>query len=153
MQTNAFQTFRASIIQIGLHGSTLIREDGMSDVVPDVSAMNQPFWLKPGYIGSHHFTAVALRLEKTGSHENTEDPQSADSSSQGNHDTESMDTHDASDSSAVKQKITRTGSLTQDEIATEAASMAYKIISSTLYRSRHASKLQLFHDLTYLFIG
>ena len=58
-----------------------------------------------------------------------------------------------SSQSSNKPKQNRSGPLTKSEIATEGGAMVYRIITSLLYRSRAASKIQLFHDLTYLFIG
>ena len=58
-----------------------------------------------------------------------------------------------SSTSNGKQKVSRTGPLTQEEIATEAAAMVYRIITSTLSRSRQASKLQLYNDVLHLFVS
>ena len=52
-----------------------------------------------------------------------------------------------------KQKCTRTGPISQDEIAIEASCLVYKIITSVLHRSRVATKIELFQSMLYLFTG
>ena len=85
-------------------------------------------------------------------HESPDEPQGGDASSQTLGDSESMDMPESTNSSSTTHKITRTGPLTQNEIATEASAMVYKTITSTLYHSRDASKLQSFQNMTYLFV-
>ena len=72
-------------------------------------------------------------------------------------DNESSDTTDqgmGNDSSqSGTRKPNRIGPLTRNEIANESASMLYRITTSMLSRSRNASKLQIFHDLSYLFVS
>ena len=151
MQSNTFRTFRADKNLNGVLDTSFVVDDGTTTVGPSVTAMRQPFWLQPGYVSSDHCTAVANKQEKRACAEVVDDV-SAGSSSQANGDSDSVGPQDSTHSSG-KPKPNRTGPLTQDEIATEAAAMVYRIITSTLYRSRVASKIQLFHDVMYLFIG
>lgn len=120
--------------------------------MPPVSAMEQPFWLKPGYVLNHHCLSAAKKQEKGSGTDSSEDPQTSGDMSQANVDSDTTDTHDSNHSNS-KPKVNRSGPLTHDEIATEAASILYRVITALLYRSRAASKVQLFHDLTYLFSG
>lgn len=153
MQSNSFQTFKAKRTQGENHGVTSITDNEISTVNPNVSAIDQPFYLEPGYVLREHCSTAAKKLENRGEKEAVDESQSGDTSSQALDDDESTDMQESTNSSSTKQKATKTGPLTQTEIATEAAAMVYRIITATLYRSRPASKLQLFHDVTYLFIG
>ncbi len=155
MQSNAFNTFKLDTSNGALDPINTIEES--STVGPSVSAMRQPFWLKRGYVLSNHCRNAANKLEKGGHNDGrvndgNDETQLPTDSSQTNGDAESLDINDSSQSNG-KTKVIRSGPLTQDEISTEAAKMVYQIITSTLYRSRHASKVQLFHDVLYIFTG
>ncbi len=152
MQKNAFNTFRTDKIQNGAFDPNNIMEEEASTVGPSLSAILQPFWLKPGYVLSDHCTTAANKLERRGLSDSADDINHVGDSSQTHGDTQSIDMQEFSQSSG-KQKLSRTGPLTQDEIATEAAGMVYKIITGTLYRSRYASKQQIYHDVLYVFSG
>ena len=152
MQTNAFNTFKEENIQSGVLDSISGTEEKSSTIGSSVSAMLQPFWLQPGYVLSEHCTLVAKKQEKRGGTEVIDDSQQVGESSQTNVESDCTDIPESSNSSG-KQKAARTGPLTQDEIASEAALMVYKVITSILTRSRYASRIQLFHDLMYIFVG
>lgn len=152
MQNNSFNIFQKDKMRTGVLDDFSTREEDTATTVPSVSAMLQPFWLKPGYILSDHCIYAANKQEKRGGTDAYDESQPSVDTSQTVGDSESLDMQDSSQSSG-KPKVSRSGPLTHDEIATEAASMLYKIITSMLYRSRAASKVQLFHDVTYLFTG
>ncbi len=152
MQNNSFHIFRNEGTEpLVLEPSNATVNEAVT-VIPSVCAMTQPFWLKPGYVLSHHCVSAAKKQEKRSGSDNSDEPQSSGDVPQANVESESTDALDSSQSSA-KPSVNRSGPLTQDEIATEASCMLYKIITSVLYRSRAASKVQLFHDVTYLFSG
>ena len=50
-----------------------------------------------------------------------------------------------------KTKGAKTVEITRHDIACEAASMVYRIITNVLHRCRDAAKLQMFHEVLYLF--
>ena len=118
--------------------------------MPTTSAILQPFWLKPGYINESHRVYAANKLEKRSVAENADDANESGDTSQSNGDNESVDFLESSQSSG-KPKVSRTGPVTRDEIANEAATMLYKRLTSVLHRSRVAAKVQLFHDIMYVF--
>lgn len=154
MQENSFNTFqRDSDQSTELEPLPTADAQESSTVSPSVSAMRQPFYLKAGYITGDHCTSVANKQDKRRVNE-TEDNEQTDGDfpPQVSGDNESTDNIESSQSSG-KAKVSRNGPLTRDEIATEAASMVYRIGTSVFYRSRQCSKLQLFHDVTYLFTG
>lgn len=151
MQKNSFGTFRPEGKAGGL-GTITIIDDERSTVVPGLQRGVQPFWLKPGYVTSEHCMTAANKQEKRGATDTAEETQNTNESSQTQGDVHAIDMQDSSQPTG-KQKLSRTGPLTQNEIGTEAAVMVYKIITGTLYRSRYATKLQLFHDVLYVFTG
>ena len=155
MQNNSFKTFRADPNKLGAFDSINLDEES-STVGPSLIAMIQPFWLRPGYITSEHCLTAARKLESRSATEKGDDTQDSGESSQLESETrgdeQSTDMLESSQSSG-KQKVSHTGPLTQDEIATEAAVMLYKIITATLTKSRNATKMQLFHDVLYIFTG
>ena len=63
------------------------------------------------------------------------------------------ESHDVLDSRQLssKAKTSRNGTLAHDEIATEAAAMLYRIITSFLYGYRQTIRSQLFLDVLYVF--
>lgn len=50
-------------------------------------------------------------------------------------------------------RLTVLASWQKNEIANEAASILYRLITAVLSKSRNFSKTQIFHDFTYLFVG
>lgn len=155
LQDNSFKTFRAESMLNGVRDPVESNEAEESSTVgvASLSAMTQPFWLRPGYISGDHCLQAAEKQEKRGGDETGEDSQTGgELVSHASGDAESLDIPESSQSSG-KQKGARTGPINRTEIAVEAASMVYKIITAILYRSRLASKTQLFHDVTYLFTG
>jgi len=154
MQDNSFNTFRKDDIRTGVNEilDTVVAEES-STISPRLTAMIQPFWLRPGYVLAEHCVLAAKKQEKRAGSDITDEARTGiDGSSQQFADTDSQDMQESSQSSS-KTKATRSGPLTQDEIATEAACMVYKVITAVLYRSRASSKIQLFHDIMYLFTG
>lgn len=53
--------------------------------------------------------------------------------------------------SGRKEKGSKDGTVTRDVIALSAASMVYSLITSVLHKARDACRLQIFHDLFYVF--
>lgn len=91
MQSNAFQTFMPEPTQDGaVHMSTFGGEQS-STLLPSMSAILQPFWLKPGFILSKHCTTVAKKVEGGSVAEKGSLTQSTDSSTTSVADTEQMD--------------------------------------------------------------
>ena len=64
MQTNAFQTFRSEPIHDEVFDPNNNNQEQCSSISPSVSAMLQPFWLKPGYVLSQHCSRAAKKLER-----------------------------------------------------------------------------------------
>lgn len=150
MQDNCFQTFRPEGNENGaLQGLHASESAETSTVGPSLAAMKQPHYLKPGYILETHLVSAANKQEMWPRND-LADESNGSPDSQPCGENESTDMLDSSQSSG---KPKRSGSITKDEIATEAASMVYRIITSVLYRARNASKTQLFHDIGYLFTG
>lgn len=114
---------------------------------PSLIALLQPIWLKYGYVGSDNCISAARKQERSVVTDTVDESQSSiiDQGSQVHTETDSMGANDSSQSSG-KQKVSRSGPITKDEISTEAATMVYKIITSLLQKSRYASKIQLYHD-------
>ncbi len=154
MQSNTFRTFRADPLLFGEGGSVTAGEEETSTVSPRVPAMLRPFWLKPGYVLSEHCAEATKKQERKSAESGDENADTASiaDTSQGPCDSESTEMQESSNSSC-RQKQNRTGPLTRDEIATEAATLLYKTITSMLTKSRNAFKSQLFHDLSYLFVS
>lgn len=151
MQKNSFQTFTTNPLgQNAYLDPSHITEDETSVTTPNAMAMLQPFWLHPGYVMDVHCINAAKKLENRGGAEGSEDGNPNGELSQANADSEYIVTQDSSQSTG-KQKLSRSGPLTRDEIANAAAVMVYRRITSVLHRARAATKVQLFHDLTYLF--
>ena len=150
MQNNSFNTFSKSN---DLLGDAPENENGLEDhtsnLVPSSSAMVQPFWLKPGYISGDHCLSASKKLEKRKGSDVDDDSQSNCDLSQTNDDTESTEVPDSTNSSG--KKVSRSGPLTREEIATEAACMLYRKFTPLLNRCRAASRVQLFHDVMYIF--
>lgn len=154
MQENSFDTFQRDLTQSDVTGpSPAVDAQESSTVAPSMSTMRQPFYLKAGYITGDHCVLATDKKENRGFSETEDDEHSSgDFPPQARADNESTDMIESSQSSG-KAKVSRSGPITRDEIATEAASMVYRIGTSFLYRARQSSKLQLFHDVTYLFTG
>lgn len=150
MQKNSFNTFRTDKLQAVVLDASNRSTEETSSLNPNSSTKLQTFWLKPGYVTSEHCISAANKQEKCGNSEATEETQSAADPSQTNDDIESVDFQESSQSSS-KPKASRSGPLTRDEIATEAACMLYRRITTLLKRAREASKVQLFHDVMYIF--
>ena len=149
MQKNSFNRFHNDKLKALVVDPSNISTEETSSLNP-TSRILQPFWLKPGYVTSEHCVTAANKQEKCGNSEATEENQSAADPSQTNDDIESVDVQESSQSSG-KPKSSRSGPLSRDEIATEAACMLYRRITSVLKRAREASKIQLFHDVMYIF--
>lgn len=77
--------------------------------------------------------------------ESTEDSQQAVE----NYDSEVME----SSIFSARSKLSRRGPIKNNEVASEAAYMVSEIITSILYKSRPASKAELFNNILYLFTG
>lgn len=143
MQKNSYGTFRSNATSTFL--DTMDNNLDPSSVPTDsLSTPFQPFWLKPGYVLAEHCFAAATKFEKT-SVVDTEGTQSV-ADSEATYGSEQIETE-------TKQKGSRSGPITREEIAIEASCIVYKIITSVLYRARSSSKLELFQSLTYLFSG
>jgi len=116
----------------------------------------QPKWLEVGFITSVHCDDVAKKAE----HRICEDEH--DSELELSSSTSRLDTESGSQSNVSEDRVKKSSSrgkqgkknqLTDDIIATEAVSMVYRIITNVLHKGRDACKIQMFHELLYLFTG
>lgn len=150
MQTNKFKIFREgdekntmlNLIAPEVEESFAERGTSTNSIV---RTLFQPFWLKPGYVTTEHCLAAAVKYEKQPSTEGAEESQSMT-------DTDVSDGIDQNPSD-TKQKVSRSGPITREEISIEASCLVYKIITSVLHRSRLTSKTELFQSAFYLFTG
>ena len=139
MQNNKFGTFVQGSTN-STHGKgTNHLEGGQSEMA--LHRISQPFWLKPGYIRTDHCLLAASKFEKNNL---------TDGDNQSMADSNCTETNNSAAYNG-KGKVTRTGPICRDEIALEASSLLYKIITSVLHRSRQTSKMELFQSLLYLF--
>ena len=157
LQRNTFNNFSNTLTDSLVDDSESKGEGDDSQGYQRHAMQQQPFWLKHGYIVSEHCVTAGFKMEGGASTDSDETQDNGDAT-QTTRDNESCDNMDQAPSndnsqSSTKQKSNRSGPLTRNEIATEASCMLYRIITGVLSRSRNASKLQLFHDLTYLFVG
>ena len=143
MQKNSFGTFRKDL---SLHQSQTIGESmGQTGETRDsLCAIFQPFWLQSGFIRTEHCLAAAAKFEKRSFSDSDATDSVADSDVTDTNEDHGLD---------VKQKQTKTGPITREEIAVEASCLVYKIITAVLHRSRVAGKVELFQGLLYLFTG
>lgn len=156
MQDNSFNTFT----DYGAIGSSLSTVNGPlspgpmgsasegtgEDTSPGIgTAIAQPFWLKPGVVRLEHCHSALLRSERRSTCEPTDEVQQNGEMD----DSEAME----SSQSSARSKISRSGPITNDEVASEAAYMASKIITGILYKCRPCSKVELFNNVLYLFTG
>lgn len=152
MQDNKFNTFRIPLARnIPTSDSTNGDVLGAKGTIRDnqsVNAIQQPFWLQPGYVLTEHCLAAAVKFEKKSVVDTSDGSQSIA-------DSESVDMGEPSGTATTtgKTKINRTGPITRDEIAVEASFLLYKIITSLLHSARLAGRLDLFQSVLYLFTG
>lgn len=109
--------------------------------------VKQPKWLNPGYILRKHCDSAAEKMHDLGSKENSANT-SSESSAEEN---QASGLDDTSNTNSVKSKSSKAGAITRDVIASEAASMVYRIITNVLHKARDACRIQIFHDLFYVF--
>ena len=130
------------------------REDNLSTGTENTSnersnssKLTQPFWLVSGYVLTEHCRSAATKIEKTETKSVFE--------SQDSYIPEESESTWAQESSQASQKskLNRSGPITRDEVAIEAASLVYRLITQLFYKCRPASKIQLFNDVLYLFNG
>ncbi len=111
------------------------------------SKIIQPFWLVSRYVLTEHCRSAATKIEKT---EKKSVLESQDSYYP--EESESTEAQESSQASTIS-KLNRSGPITRDEVAIEAASMVYRLITQLFYKCRPVSKIQLFNDSLYLFAG
>ena len=163
-QTNAFEIFynereKQTATIAGIHCESNSANVPATCAGTEIfgSKVIQPKWLKPGYITQDHCEMAAVKAENRvvggGMGNGGNDPLK---------DTESLDSSQVSEDRRKKQSTTapaqlkgkkRDTQLTRADIACEAAGLVYKLITNLLYRGRDAGKLQIFHDLLYVFTG
>ena len=62
MQKNVFNAFRPNITQICNRDPIDVDIGEFVTVGPSLSAMDQPFWLKPGFMTSDHCSKAASKI-------------------------------------------------------------------------------------------
>lgn len=159
MQKNYFNTFLSdneSDISGLMSGLTDNSQGGNGTIAPESVSitgwspkMKQPFWLRPGYVSAEHCQLAIKKSEKRLVSESSE-------GSQVNGESESCERHEQTQTtihSTVKSKSARSGPITRDEISLEAASLVCRSITNVLHKARDAAKIQIFHEVLYLFTG
>ena len=166
LQQNSFGTFLSEREQVVV--STLTSENVAEGASTDhdrksillAQKAKQPRWLKTGFITASHCEDAAIKLESR----RKDEPSSQRTSVQNaNSSTTTTTTNVSEEQEQRGQRVTQSGSkrgkskkgtkTLRNVIATEATEQVYKIITSHLHKARDCYKLQLFHDLSYVFIG
>lgn len=119
------------------------------------SKIPKPRWLRPGYICTTHCEEAAMKAESRKWDEATAARTDADSSEMsvrslenGDH---AMSTSSRRTGTSTKGRSRKKGTDLRREIGVEAATQVYRLITSHLHKGRDAYKLQLFHDVMYVF--
>lgn len=142
MQKNSFSTFRndPKVLQ-----TARVRNGANGEPCESLFHIFQPYWLQSGFVPAEHCSAAAAKFEKRSLGGDLDAVHSvADSEATKFNEDRGTD---------VKIKQAKVGSITGEEIAVEASSLVYKIITSVLRRSRFAGKADLFRSVFYLFTG
>ena len=113
----------------------------------------QPLWLKMGYITAAHCDEAATKAESRKAEEpsRSTDTESCAGSVQSSETEGRSPKPSAATNSRARNK--RTVSELRNLIGVEAAGQVYRLITSHLHKARDSCKLQMFHDVLYVFTG
>lgn len=164
MQDNAFDTFLTPAEREAIGAVEVVQQennetsgskcDNRHQTWLNGAKITHPDWLAPKYICREHCDEAAARLEHRSIDDKDDSGQTNTMSEDGILNSSVCDDRlKKPGSSGYKPRQSKVGEITRHEVACEAAGMVYRIITNILHRCRDAGKVQMFHDLLYLFTG
>lgn len=164
LQNNRFNTFLSEAEEKAAKIANIDMSANVQNVSTEGQFFNckiiQPRWLKVGYITTEHCEEAASKAEHRTTENRTGDEASSWASTG---DSESIQGSQVNATQEVNTKVGPQSSsrskqskkvpITNDLIAVEAASMVYRIITNVLHKGRDSCKVQMYHEMLYLFSG
>ena len=152
-QDNAFNTFKRDKETNHQSLSSIERSFHADRGDDNNSKIQQPKWLAPNFICREHCDEAAARIEKRTKDDRTDN--GVELSTDGSLSNSSIEdgAKKPSRNQQNRMKQQKGTEISKSDVALEAAGMVYRLITNILHRCRDTAKLQLFHDLSYLFTG